>query len=275
VICLAHILSHSQVLIREKGSVSLLLFSGVQYYSGQLFDMSAISSLGHRFEAVVGFDLAHAVGNVPLHLHDWGCDFACWCSYKYLNCGPGSIGGCFVHDKHLNDNDGGSESHIDSAPLSSPSSEDKSCKERSSAAATGRVMPRLTGWWGHRLETRFLMNPLFDPCHGANAFRLSNPSVLLVASLRASLDIFDQVYLPPLGLSAPGPHRFAAKCCRESNYHTSMDHFMNFTHICPTCELLWLTCDFCVDRYEECQTEVRAPDRLPRASADHPAPRRG
>eukprot|EP01042_Synura_sphagnicola_P004091 gene4091-5153_t len=154
--------------------------------------MSAISSLGHRFEAVVGFDLAHAVGNVPLHLHDWGCDFACWCSYKYLNCGPGSIGGCFVHDKHLNDNDGGPESHIDSAPLSSPSSEDTSCKERSSAAATGRVMPRLTGWWGHRLETRFLMNPLFDPCHGANAFRLSNPSVLLVASLRASLDIFDQ-----------------------------------------------------------------------------------
>ena len=151
--------------IHEAGdSLALVLFSGVQYFTGQLFDMKRITAAAHSVNARVGFDLAHAVGNVPLHLHDWGCDFACWCSYKYLNCGPGSIGSCFVHENNFLSN------------------------------ASNAGLHTLHGWWGHQLKDRFEMLPEFRPCEGAYAYRLSNPPVLLVACVRASLDIFDQVF---------------------------------------------------------------------------------
>ena len=150
--------------IEEHGdSVALLLLSGVQYYTGQLFNLQAITRLARAKGCFVGWDLAHAVGNVELKLHDWGCDFACWCTYKYLNCGPGSIGGAFVHERH----GGGGEADA--------------CRRR------------LAGWWGHRLDDRFVMDPRFVACEGANGFRVSNPPVLLVACVRASLDVFEKV----------------------------------------------------------------------------------
>ncbi len=138
----------------------------MQYYSGQLFDIPLITEIGHQHGCIVGFDLAHAVGNVPMYLHKWNVDFACWCSYKYLNCGPGSIGGCFVHDNHT---------------------------KVESVEGKPQHMNRLSGWWGHRLQDRFLMAPDFIPCEGAYGFRLSNPSVLLITCVRTSLDLFDQV----------------------------------------------------------------------------------
>ncbi len=139
-------------------SISLIILSGVQYYTGQFFDIAAITAAGHRKQCVVGWDLAHAVGNVPLSLHDWNVDFACWCSYKYLNSGPGNIGGCFVHTRHNTAN----------PPVT-----------------------RLAGWWGHELSTRFMMNEkTFSPIPSAHGFRLSNPPVLCVATLLASLEVF-------------------------------------------------------------------------------------
>jgi kynureninase len=153
------------LLEKEGHTIALVLIGGVQYHSGQFFDLGRIATSAKRAGCIVGFDLAHAVGNVQLQLHDWQCDFAVWCSYKYLNCGPGSIGGCFVHQKH------------------SPSgAEDED---------SGRI--RLAGWWGHRIEDRFQMKTDFIPCAGAYGFRLSNPPVLLVACVRASLDLFDKV----------------------------------------------------------------------------------
>jgi kynureninase len=144
-------------------ALSLVLFSGVQYYTGQVFDMEKITQVAHECGAFAGFDLAHAVGNIPLQLHDWDCDFACWCTYKYLNCGPGSVGGCFVHLKH-------------------------SLKDNKDFVA-------FHGWWGHQLSDRFEMKPEFTPCEGAYGYRLSNPPVLLISCVRASLDVYDKVQL--------------------------------------------------------------------------------
>jgi kynureninase len=141
-------------------SVALVLFSGVQYFTGQAFDLERITTAAHAHHCHVGFDLAHAVGNILLQLHDWDCDFACWCSYKYMNCGPGSIGGCFVHEKF---------------------------------SLTNLEAPSFNGWWGHQVEDRFEMKPEFRPAEGAYGYRLSNPPVLLIACVRASLDIFDRV----------------------------------------------------------------------------------
>ena len=163
--------------INEHGStISLVLFSGVQYYTGQFFDIPRITAAGHAHGCKVGFDLAHAVGNVPLQLHEWGCDFACWCTYKYMNCGPGCLGGCFVHERH------GKAGEAAAAAL---------IADRSRYHVPEPV--RMAGWWGHRREDRFLMEPQFIPCEGANGFRLSNPPVLLIACIRASLDLFDKV----------------------------------------------------------------------------------
>jgi len=159
-------------------SIALVLLSGVQYYTGQFFDLERITRVAHAHGCLVGFDLAHAVGNVPLRLHDWGCDFACWCTYKYLNCGPGSIGGCFVHERHGAGGDAlaGSGSGSGSA----------------SGGGEADAPPRLAGWWGHRLSDRFVMDPQFVACAGADGFRVSNPPVLLVACARASLDVFEK-----------------------------------------------------------------------------------
>jgi kynureninase len=135
--------------------VALVLWPGVQYLTGQAFDLAAIARLAQAKGCIVGFDLAHAVGNVPLRLHDSGTDFAVWCSYKYLNSGPGAVAGCFVHERHAR-------------------------SER----------PRLAGWWGHDQATRFRMGPDFRPTPGADGWQLSNPPILALAPLRVSLAVF-------------------------------------------------------------------------------------
>ena len=135
--------------------IALVMLPGVQYRTGQAFDLRAITRAAHAKGCIVGFDLAHAAGNLDLRLHDVGCDFAVWCSYKYLNSGPGAVAGCFVHERH---------------------------------AATDR--PRFAGWWGHDQSSRFLMGPEFSPTRGAEGWQLSNPPILALAPLRVSLSIF-------------------------------------------------------------------------------------
>jgi kynureninase len=144
--------------IAEHGArLALVLWPGIQYRTGQAFDLKEIARLAHAQGATVGFDLAHAAGNLPLQLHDSEADFAVWCHYKYMNAGPGAVAGCFVHDRH---------------------------------ARTDR--PRFAGWWGHEKESRFRMGPEFLPTPGAEGWQLSNPPILSLAPLRASLDLFDK-----------------------------------------------------------------------------------
>ncbi|MFZ9262913.1 MAG: kynureninase [Chitinophagaceae bacterium] len=145
-----------EVINQREDELALVFLSGINYYTGQLFDLKAISKAAKSVGAMVGFDLAHAAGNVELKLHDWDIDFACWCSYKYLNAGPGAVGGVFVHEKHH---------HL---PIS-----------------------RLEGWWGVQLEERFLMKKEFIPSPNATSWQLSTPPMLLLASLDASLKIID------------------------------------------------------------------------------------
>lgn len=148
----------------EGERIALVLLPGVQYLSGQALDIERYTAGAHRYGCRIGIDLAHAIGNVPLRLHEWGPDFAVWCSYKYLNAGPGAIGGCFVHERWgRNDR-----------------------------------LPRLAGWWGHDAATRFSMPERFVPDTGAEGWQLSNPPILSLAPLIASLDIFDRTGLPRL-----------------------------------------------------------------------------
>ena len=152
-------------LIETEGeSIALIMLGGVNYYSGQAFDMERIVKAGHKRGCAVGFDLAHAAGNIILKLHDWDVDFAVWCSYKYLNSGPGSLAGCFVHEKHANNSS----------------------------------LPRFAGWWGQNKKTRFLMGPDFDAIPGAEGWQLSNPPILSMAAVRASMEIFDEVGMEQL-----------------------------------------------------------------------------
>jgi kynureninase len=152
-------------LIDEQGdSIALVMIAGVNYYSGQAFDMKAITEAGHKKGCKVGFDLAHAAGNLKMNLHDWDVDFAVWCNYKYLNSGPGAVAGCFVHSKHKDDFE----------------------------------MPRFSGWWGHKKETRFLMPSRFDPSQGVEGWQISNPPIFQMAALNASLEIFDEAGMEAL-----------------------------------------------------------------------------
>lgn len=146
-------------IIDEQGEqIALILLPGVQYYTGQVFEMAAITEAAHKKGCLAAFDLAHAAGNIPCQLHDWGVDFAAWCSYKYLNSGPGSVAGCFVHERHASD----------------------------------RELPRFAGWWGHDQESRFEMGPEFKPMTGAEGWQLSNPPILALAPVLASLEIFHE-----------------------------------------------------------------------------------
>uniref|UniRef100_A0A8V0Y5H5 Kynureninase n=1 Tax=Gallus gallus TaxID=9031 RepID=A0A8V0Y5H5_CHICK len=150
--------------IEEEGdSIAVILFSGVQYYTGQLFDIPRITKAGQKKGCFVGFDLAHAVGNVELCLHDWGVDFACWCTYKYLNSGAGGLAAAYIHEKH-----------------------------------SQSIQPALVGWWGHEFKTRFLMENKLQLSKGINGFRLSNPPILLVCSLQAGLEVFGQTTMKAL-----------------------------------------------------------------------------
>jgi kynureninase len=146
--------------IEEVGNeLALVMIGGVNYYTGQVFDIKTITEAGHKAGAVVGWDLAHAAGNIALHLHDWNVDFASWCSYKYMNSGPGNASGCFIHEKHHHNDD----------------------------------LPRFAGWWGHNKERRFKMEQTFEPVHGADGWQISNLPILSLAPYLASVEMFDEI----------------------------------------------------------------------------------
>jgi len=153
-----------QILDKHGDEIALVMIGGVNYYTGQYFDLKRIAQLGHKQGCMVGFDCAHGAGNVQLNLHDSGADFAIWCTYKYLNSGPGSLSGCFVHERHAHNKD----------------------------------LNRFTGWWSHNKQTRFNMRHEFDVLPGAEGWQLSNPPILSMAAIKASLDMFNEVGITKL-----------------------------------------------------------------------------
>ncbi len=152
------------ILEAQGDEIALVMIGGVNYYTGQYFDLKRIAKLGHKHGCMVGFDCAHGAGNVELNLHDSGADFAVWCTYKYMNSGPGSLSGCFVHERHSNN----------------------------------KELNRFTGWWSHNKETRFNMRDEFDQLEGAEGWQLSNPPILSMAAIRASTDLFSEVGIKEL-----------------------------------------------------------------------------
>ena len=171
-------------------TTALVLLPGIQYYSGQFFDIGRITRHCHSLGIVAGWDLAHAVGNLPLKLHDWEVDFAAWCNYKYMNGGPGVIGGLFVHESH------GKVEQI-STPTDAEKKSDNVQSQDQEEAQYG-YRPRLSGWWGSDKSSRFQMANKFIPIPGASGFQLSNPSALDMTSVKASLDIFSQTSIEEL-----------------------------------------------------------------------------
>ena len=153
----------AEILVKDEGEIALIMLGGVNYYTGQVFDLEEITKIAHSKDIIVGFDLAHAAGNIKLELHKWGVDFAVWCSYKYLNSGPGSVAAAFIHEKHHYGN-----------------------------------LLRFAGWWGHNKEDRFKMTDSFLPINTAEGWQLSNPPILSLAAIRASLSIFDEVGMDKL-----------------------------------------------------------------------------
>ncbi|MFV0260610.1 MAG: kynureninase [Acidimicrobiales bacterium] len=164
----------------EGDALATVVLPGVHYYTGQVLPLAEVAAAARRVGATIGFDLAHAIGNVPLELHDLGVDFAVWCSYKYLNAGPGAVGGAFVHRRHLDRTD----------------------------------LPRLTGWWGTNPDTRFEMACRFDPVPTVEAWQLSNAPILAMASLRGSLELFDEIGLPALWAKSTRQLAFADRLLR-------------------------------------------------------------
>lgn len=152
------------ILDTQSESIALIMIGGVNYYTGQYFDLKRITNLGHKNGCKVGFDCAHGAGNVKLNLHESEADFAVWCTYKYLNSGPGSLAGCFVHERH----------------------------------AYNKNLNRFTGWWSHNKQTRFNMRHEFDVLPGAEGWQLSNPPILSMAAIKASLDIFNEIGIDKL-----------------------------------------------------------------------------
>ena len=175
-------------IFQTKGhEIALVMIGGVNYYTGQYFDLKRITELGHKYGCMVGFDCAHGAGNVELNLHDSGADFAVWCTYKYLNAGPGSLAGCFVHERH----------------------------------ADNKNLNRFTGWWSHNKETRFKMRDEFDQIVGAEGWQLSNPPILSMAAIKASLDIFADV----------GFKNLVAKSKKLTGYFEFLIHTLNNKYI--------------------------------------------
>ena len=154
-----------ETILKNQGDeIALIMIGAINYYTGQYFDLKRITELAHKYGCKVGFDCAHAAGNVQLNLHDSGADFAVWCTYKYLNSGPGSLAGCFVHERH----------------------------------AHNKQLNRFTGWWSHNKETRFKMRDEFDVIPGAEGWQLSNPPILSMAAIKASLELFNEVSIEKL-----------------------------------------------------------------------------
>ncbi len=175
-----------ELIEREGDSIALIWFAGVNYYSGQAFEFERITKAGHKKGCVVGFDLAHATGNLVMKLHEWEIDFAVWCNYKYMNAGPGAIGGAYVHEKHLND----------------------------------QSLPKFLGWWGHDKETRFLMDHKYIAIPTVESWQLSNPPILQLASLKASLDIFDSAGINELRKKSEQLTSYLEYLIKEKNDNT-------------------------------------------------------
>ena len=176
-----------QLIHENKDSLAMVMLGGINYYNGQVLDMPLITQTAQAYGIVVGFDLAHCVGNIPLQLHEWGIDFAVWCSYKYLNSGMGGVSGVFVHEKHHASN-----------------------------------LPRLAGWWGYDQATRFKMEKGFVPMQGADGWQLSTPTILAMACHRAALEITDAASLPALrvkSIKLSGFLRFILEKFNEQNNH--------------------------------------------------------